>query len=213
MTNSVFNGNRTPHIERIETLKIKFQFLITVVCSFILGVLLFGACSDSFSLQAQKAVDTHFSNLFFGVFGIKDIFLTITVYTLPYILAIIIITVLSFSVFNYIASDIILLTCGIKIGYSITLLFNCVYSDAASENIDLLDFLLFAIARLLLLALITCYAYRASLFSYNVSFKYKNGRHYLAPLSLLSYVSVMAAYIGALIVTNGMYCAIAFVLK
>ena len=212
MTRRIFN-ERSIYNERTEKLKIIFQFLTTAIISFVLGSLLLGACSDSFEAFAQNKLNAHLSCLFYGIGDFKDAFMTIVMYTLPYIFSVIVIAFLSFSVLSNLASDIVILSCGIKIGFSITLFLNCLTYGSDLQNVNLLKFLIFAVFRVFILALIIWYAYKAALFSKNISCRNSSGRFYLEPSRILSFMAITMTNIGALIFINGVYCAIAFVLK
>ena len=213
MVRNILKQSNIIHKESIERIKILFQFLATLLFAFIFGALLCGACSDTFLSSAQTVITTHFNSLFFGAIRLQDVFSTIITYSLPYIFAIITIAVLSFSVLNYLVSDIVLLICGVKVGFSITLLLNNAFSVHSIQGVSVLSFIIFSTFRILILVLVVCFAYRASLFSRNISFKNNNGRYYLEPLKILSFLVITAAYIGTIVFTNGVYCAIAFVLK
>ena len=213
MVRNILNQSNIIHKESVERLKILFQFLVTLLFAFISGAILCGACSDTFHSSSQIVITKHFNSLFLGAISLQDVFLTIITYSLPYIFSIITIAVLSFSVFNYLVSDIVLLICGIKVGFSITLLLNNVFLDQSVQGVSVLSFLMFSMFRILILVLVVCFAYRASLFSRNISFRNNNGRYYLEPLKILSFAVITAAHIGALVFINGVYCAIAFVLK
>ena len=213
MVRNILNPSNIIHKESIEQIKILFQFLVTLLFAFISGALLCGACSDAFISSSQTVITTHFNSLFFGAIRLHDVFSTIITYSLPYIFVMIAIAVLSFSVFNYLVSDIVLLICGVKVGFSITLLLNNIFFGQSIQGVSVLSFLMFSMFRILILVLVVCFAYRASLFSRNISFRNNNGRYYLEPLKILSFAVITAAHIGALVFTNGVYCAIAFVLK
>ena len=213
MIKNIIKPSTIFHKESIERIKILFQFLVTLLFAFVSGALLCGACSDTLVVSSQIAINAHFNSMFSGAVSFQDVFSTVVAYTLPYIFAIIAIAVLSFSVFNYLVSDVVLLICGVKVGFSITLLLSSVSSSQNIKAVTFLSILMFSIFRILILVLVVCFAYRASLFSRNISLKNNNGRYYLEPLKILSFSVITAAHIGALVFTNGIYCAIAFVLK
>lgn len=198
---------------RIERLKIIFQFAVTIVCSFIMGLLLIRMLPEQFYSNSVLRVSTHFETVFINCEGLYDYVLCILKYSLSDIICIVALFLVSFFTFNYVASDIVLIYNGIKIGSTLSFLWAFIANTALSYNLGVLRYVVVVVFKLALLILIFDYSCRSALYSHKLKVVSATGRPSVKMRALVPFVVNTIAYIGSLIIFNGIYCFLIYALK
>lgn len=204
---------KTARNERLEQFKILFQFVLMSVCSLVIGAFLSNIFSEQYYTVAQSVVSTHFEKLFLGYSDLLECMRAVIRYSSFDIICILAVFAVSFAVFNYAATDIILVVCGIKTGFSIAFLSEYVSNEALAYNLGVLRFTVYAVFKAALLLLLFTYSYRAAVYSISLNRTTANGRWAVTFKKLLPFLALTLAYIGAVIITNGAYCWIIYMLK
>lgn len=197
----------------VERAKIGFQFVLMTVCSFLMGALLISFLSVEFYSQSVLRVSTHFETVFINCSDVKDYIFSILLYALGDIISIAVVFVVSFAVFNYTVSDIVLIYNGIKVGFAVFFLYSFVSNTSIAYNIGVLRYIIFVFFKAVLLLLILDYSYRSAVYSAKFKSVNKAGRPDIKPKVLFPFMLNTLTYIGAVIILNGLYCWLMYVLK
>ena len=201
------------HAERLEQIKILFQFLLMIFSSVIIGAILTKLCSERYYIIAQNPVSTHFEKLFLEKKGILEVLRSIAIYSSWDMLCVLVVFFTSFSAFNYVATDILLVASGIKTGFSITFLSKYLSAPILSYNLSVLKFSVFVFFKIILLFLLFSYSYNAAIYSLSMRYTSPNGRLKIVFPKLFTFLGVTLAYIGSIMITNSAYCWILYLLK
>ena len=197
----------------IERAKIGFQFILMTVCSFTIGALFISFLSEEFFAQSALKLSTHFETVFINCSSIREYLFSVLLYALSDIISIAIIFVVSFAVFNYIASDIVLIYNGIKTGFTVFFLYSFVSNVALTYNIGVLRYWVFAFFKAVILLLILDYSYRSAVYSAKFKIFNNTGRPEITPKVLFSFILKTLTYMGAVIILNALYCWLIYILK
>lgn len=197
----------------IERAKIGFQFILMTVCSFLMGALLISFLSEEFYAKSVLRVSTHFETVFINCSELREYIFSVLLYALSDIISIAVVFVVSFAVFNYIASDIVLIYNGIKTGFTVFFLYSFVSNASLAYNIGSLRYLIFVFFKAVILLLILDYSYRSAV--YSAKFKTFNnmGRPNINPKVLFPFILNTLTYIGSVIILNALYCWLMYILK
>ncbi len=201
------------HYERLEKQKIVFQFTLTLLSALLIGAILTKAYPSEFLSFAEARISSHFEKLFLNVSAFDDILSLILRYSLDDIVAILIVFAVSFFMFNYTATDIVLVFCGIKYGFTAALLSKFISGQELSYILGFPRYLVFVTLKFAILALIFCYSCKAA--SCSISMRQKNaiGRFTLSTEKLFYLIAITLVYIGSAITVNGVYCWLIYILK
>ena len=205
------NVNSDP--QKLERVKILFQFLLMLICSAIIGYGIAKNISEDFYQSSMLGVSAHFETVFLNCNIFYDYLKTVLIYAVSDILSILIIFVISFSAFNYIVSDILLIYNGLRMGFSISFLSVFVSNALFGYNIGVLRYTAFVFFKAVALTLIFDYAYRAAVYSLKFKIITPNGRPNVKIKVLFPFVVYTLTYIGSVIIINGAYCWLIYFLK
>jgi hypothetical protein len=200
-------------MDKLEQAKIIFQFILMVLCSLIIGAMLSSICSEEYYISSQFQISAHFEKMFLGISELPDALLEILRYSLTDIVVILLVFLVSFSIVNYVATDILLIVCGIRCGFLITFLSGYLNDTPFIYNTDILDFSIFTFFKLSVLLLVLCYSYHAAICASYMKYKNENGRVSVYFSKFISFVAITVAYVGALIIINAAYCLLIYILK
>jgi hypothetical protein len=193
--------------------KILFQFLLMVLCSATIGWMLVNTLSEASYHNSEFRISSHFETVFINCKILYDYIKAILLYSLSDILSLLIIFVASFSVFNYIVSDLLLVYNGMRIGFSLPFLYAFISDPVFVYNIGLLKYIVFVFFKVGILILILDYAYRAAVYSQKLKITAPNGRPNIKIKVLFPFIIYTFTYIGSLIIINGAYCWLIYFLK
>ncbi len=209
----VFFDRKAKVLSKIERKKIAFQFILTSVCSALLGLLLVRALSESVYFDNILLVSTHFEKIFIDCKGFYDYFFCILSYALSDIICVLIVFAVSFAVFNYVVSDFVLIYSGVRFGLIISFLYSFVSNAGYTYNIGWVRYLVFIFFKAAVFILLLDYSYRAAVYSVNLKKISAAGRPNLKFKVLLPFLVNTFARIGGVIILNGLYCALIYFLK
>ncbi len=208
-----FSSNFRTDQERLERIKILFQFILMLVCSVIIGWLVVNSLTETFYQNSVLGVSTHFETVFINCKTFYDYIKEILLYALSDILSVFVIFVVSFSAFNYLVCDLLLVYNGLRIGTSVSFLSAFISNSIFAYNIGLLRFVVFVFFKAVVLMLMLDYAYRAALYSQKLKLTAPNGRPNVKVKVLLPFIVYTLTYIGSVIIINGVYCWLIYLLK
>jgi len=197
----------------IERAKIGFQFILMTVCSFIMGALIISFLNEEFYGKSVLRVSTHFETVFINCSEAREYIFSILLYALSDIISVAAIFIVSFAVFNYVASDIVLIYNGIKSGFAVFFLYPFVSNASLAYNIGFLRYLIFVFFKTIILLLILDYSYRSGVYSVKLKTFNNTGRSDIKPRVLFPFVLNTLTYIGAVIILNALYCWLMYILK
>lgn len=209
----VFRSDSNGNSLKLENIKILFQFLLMLICSLTIGGVLIKSLPETFYQSLIVRVSAHFETVFINCDGIYDHIKTILLYALSDILSVAIIFVVSFSAFNYVLSDFLLVYNGIRTGASVCFLYMFISNPVFVYNIGLLRYIVFLFFKAVILILIFDYAYRAAVYSRKLKITTPSGRPNIKIKVFFPFVMYTLTYIGSLIIINGAYCWLIYFLK
>lgn len=208
---SFFKASASKESLKLERAKIAFQFLLMTVCSLIMGILISGGLSDSFYSDAVTGISAHFENAFLNCHTFYDKVLHVVLYSLSDLICLTIIFCVSFAVFNYVVSDFVLIYNGIKFGFLTSFLSKYLFGRVASYNINTVEFFTVVFFKVTTLILILDYAYRAAVYSIGLKETKFNGRPSVKLRVLFPFCINTLAYMGSIIILNGLYCWLIYI--
>ena len=204
------SGSRAMKLERV---KIAFQFLLMTVCSLIIGFLISGALSDGFYEKSVLGVSSHFETLFIDCSEPYDYISCIALYSVYDIICIAVVFFVSFAAFNYVATDFVLIYNGTRFGLAVSFLSAFIDSQRYSYGIGIIRYIVFIFFKTAILILLFGYSYRAAILSGELRRMGANGRIVINPKTLLYFLLYTFANIGSVLLLNGLYCWLIYILK
>lgn len=208
-----FGSNLRGNPQRLERIKILFQFLLMLVCSFAIGWMLANSVSEAFYQNSVLGISAHFETVFINCNTFYDYIKAILLYALSDILSVFIIFIVSFSAFNYVISDFLLVYNGIRVGFSVSFLSSFISDPIFAYNVGLLRYIVFAFFKAVILLLILDYSYRAAVYSQKLKITSPNGRPNIKIKVFLPFIVYTLTYVGSVIIINGVYCWLIYFLK
>lgn len=208
-----FGSNFRGDPQKLERIKILFQFVLMLICSIIIGLMLVNSLSETFYQNSMLGISAHFETVFINCKTFYDYIKAILLCALSDILSLLIIFVVSFSAFNYAVSDILLVYNGLRIGFSVSFLSAFISNSLFAYNIGRLRFVVFVFFKAVILLLILDYAYRAAVYSRKLKLTTPSGRPNIKIKVLLPFTVYTLTYIGSVIIINGVYCWLIYFLK
>ena len=196
-----------------ERFKIVLQFALTVLCSFVIGLLLIRILPEQFYSASILKVSTHFETVFINCEIPYDYIRCILKYSLPDIICIITLFGVSFFTFNYVATNLVLIYNGARSGGVSAFLWAFISSATLSYGIGVLRYTVFVVFKMLLLALIFDYSCRSALYSHKLKEVSDAGRPNVKARVLLPFILHLLTYLGSAIILNGIYCFLIYALK
>ncbi len=212
-TNLYFGSARNRELIRIEKLKIAFQFLLMTVCSLIIGILISRALSADFYENSVLGVSSHFETIFINCSVAYDYILCIAAYSVYDLVCIIGIFLVSFAAFNYVATDMILVYCGLRFGLSVSFLSAFIKNASFAYSIGIIRYIVFIFFKIAVLLLILNYAYIAAVSSISLRRTASNGRMVISSGALLRFMVYTIACAGSVLILSGLYCWLIYLLK
>ena len=199
--------------EKLEKVKISVLFSFILLLSSICGILIANYISSELYANSVFNISTHFETAFLKASGVIDAVKIIAIYSLPDILSVLIIFAASFSVFNYIITDIALVYNGIGFGISSAFLINFSKKSGLPYTLGHARLWLFIMIDVAILSVLLYYSYQSALSS--VSFRYtdKNGRPSIKTKDILTFALKTAACVGGIFILKSLYCFLLYILK
>ena len=198
---------------RMERVKIIFQFALMTACSFVIGILLIRMLPQSFYSDSVLKVSTHFETLFINCGSFYDYIRCILKYSLSDIICIAALFCVSFAAFNYVASDVVLIYNGIRTGSAVSFLWAFISSAELAYKLGVLRYVVFVVFKSILLLLVFDYSCRAAIHSRKLKSLSPAGRPNVKPRALFPFIVNTLTYVGSVIILNGIYCFLIYVLK
>ena len=198
--------------QRLERIKILSLFSSVLLISCILGAIMANYISSSSYANYMFLISTHFETAFLDSSGFVDCARIVTRYALPDIISVLAVFAASFSICNYLITNVVLIYNGLKIGLSIAFLaqFN---ANNGLYTVGNTKVIIFALIEFITLLLILYYSYRSALSSVALRRTDQSGRPNLKTKDFLQFASKTLACIGGVLILNALYCAFIYILK
>ena len=162
--------------ERAERIKILFQYGFMLLGGFFIGALLPSFFSQDTQMKLADTVAQHFSLPFANCQGwLHRLSLVSYASAMDWIL-IGISFLFSFSVLNYLISDIVLSYIGFRFGLCISILCRLIGAECNSFVFHRSHLLSFGVFKLLIVVCLFLYSYRLTSYSYEIKQTFRNGR-------------------------------------
>ena len=200
-------------LEKLERLKIGFQFLFVLVFSSTVGIILARSVSDNFYANWVFRISTHFETVFINCTSLFDYVLAVCRYSLFDLVSVIIVFAVSFSVLNYILTDIVLLYSGVKFGVSVAFLVEFLKRSSSVYSVGRVRLFIFILFEFAFLALLFAYSYATARSSARLREVSSVGRPNLNATEVLKFSAKALAYVGAVLILNFLYCFLLYVSK
>ncbi len=212
-TCSYIGFSKKRELIRIERLKIVFQFLLMTVFSFVVGCLIASSLSADFYESSVVGVSSHFEKLFINCATVYDHAKCVLIYSFGDVLCIAMIFLVSFSAFNYIATDLVLIYCGIRCGLSICFLSAFIGGADYLYSIGIIRYIVFVFFKTAIMLLLLCYAYTAAVSSSALRRTVPNGRIVISPQAAAKFLLYTLACMGSVLMLSGLSCWFMYLLK
>ncbi len=199
--------------EKLEKMKISFLFSALLLLSTVCGILITNYISEELYPNSLFRVSTHFETAFLKSAGLIDSAKIIAIYSLPDIISFLIIFAASFSIVNYLISDIIIIYSGIRFGVSVAFLINFANKSSFSYSVGNVRLWLFILTNLMMLSTLLYYAYQAAISSVSFRRTDPNGRPNIKTKDFITFALKSAACIGIVFMLNTLYCFFIYMLK
>ena len=213
----VFSYHKPPlkhiDIKKVERLKICFQFLFVLVLSCASGVILSKSISDSFYANWMFRVSTHFETIFIKCSDVFERAIAICVYSLSDILSVFLIFAVSFFVFNYTLTNVVLFYNGIKFGVSVSFLIEFFKRSETIYSIGISRLILFLSFEFVFLVVLFLYSCKMALSSSKLRGVTTLGRPNIKPKEFFLSTVKTLAYIGVILILNSSYCFLLYFSK
>lgn len=195
----------------LEKMKIAFQFLLMVLCSSIIGGIVSKSLSRDFYLASPGMISKHFDGIFLNCYDFLDFASYILNYAAIDIISFLVIFAVSFAVFNYVATDFVLLFGGFNFGLSVIFLSEFANSAELGYSIGYLRYFIFVFFKLLVLVFLFDYSFKAAKISITLKKTGPIGRPRVKLKVLFPFIVQTLTYLGAVIIINGLYCFFIFI--
>lgn len=199
-------------VARIEKIKIMLQYIIMIVCSVVLGWVTVKLLPDSFLSSVADGIPRHFGSLFENCESFRDGLLCVISYSRLDLLAVSMIAISVFTVFNCLISDFVLVFRGFCFGFCCSYL--TYFPSVASEHgVGIFRFLIYSFFKIVIASLLLLYSYRSSLYAMGMKKYTPVGRTVIDKRLLMSFILFTVAMLGAVMIVQGIYCLTIFLLK
>lgn len=198
---------------QIERMKILIQFLIMLLASLLAGGIFTEFLGAEALLTLSQRVSTHFVAPFAGCMGLGDAVGAVVRYSAAELICVVVTFVFSFSVLNYLTSDLILVYRGFTFGFSACLLYRMLMMEHMGYQPGWLRFFIFVGAKGCILLGFFLYSWRAALHSYELKRLNDAGRAIWNTRVMGALILGTLAFCGLILFFNGFYCLLIFVLS
>jgi len=150
---------------KIEKYKVLFQYVFICLISLLFGIFFANIIGMGSLLNFEEQIRAHFFSTISEDEPFANMIISVINYSLNDIICIISAFLFTFSIFNYLASDIILVYEGLNIGFSCTVLYKCC---SIFNMISDLYFVYYTLFKLVLLIFIIAFLYGLSVYSFKL---------------------------------------------
>ena len=213
--NKTYGSSASARIDpqKLEKMKISFLFSFVLLISALLGMLVVNYISTEIYANSLFRLSNHFETVFLRCSDFVGYAKIIAQYSLYDIIALLIIFASSFSMLNYLLTDIVLFYSGIKFGISVAFLINFSKLSDLSYSIGNTRLALFVFAELAIIAIVLYYSCYSAMSSLNFRRTDTSGRPNIKTSDLISFAVKTAACVGATLILNTLYCFLLYILK
>ena len=197
----------------LEKMKISFLFSSVLIVSALLGILIANYTSASIYPNSVFLLSNHFETAFLRCTDFFGCVKTIALYSLSDIILLLIIFAVSFSMLNYLLTNIVLFLGGMKFGISVAFLLSFTRMSNLPYSIGNIRIFVFIASELLILALLLYYAYSAAISALGFRGTNVSGRPDVKTRDFLIFFVKTAACVGAIVILNAIYCLLLYILK
>lgn len=198
-----FSKNADP--QRTERFKILFQYLLVLIGSVIAGALFTFFFTENLLTQLGSNIQTHFQTIFENCNSIPQAIRLVVRYAFPELICVLLSFLFTFSMLNYLISDLILVYEGFTSGCSVFLLFRL--------NTGMLwEEILFGITRFGILVCFSVALYRMALYSSQLKRFTETGRPMIHPRTVLRLILCTAIFGTLILLFDLLYCLLIYLL-
>lgn len=197
----------------LEKMKISFLFSSVLIVSTLLGIFIANYASASIYPNSVFLLSNHFETAFLRCTDFLGCVKIIALYSLSDIVLLLIIFAVSFSMLNYLLTDIVLFLAGVKFGISVAFLLSFARMSNLPYSVGNIRIFLFIASELLILALLLYYSYSAAISALSFRETNASGRPDVKARDFLLFSLKTAACVGAILILNAIYCFLLYVLK
>ena len=197
----------------LEKMKISFLFSSVLIVSTLLGIFIANYTSASTYPNSVFLLSNHFETAFLRCTDFLGCVKTIALYSLSDIRLLLIIFAVSFSILNYLLTDIVLFLAGVKFGISVAFLLTFSRISNLPYSIGSIRIFIFIASELLILALLLYYSYSAAISALSFRGTNVSGRPNIKVRDFMFFSVKTAACVGAILILNAIYCFLLYVLK
>ena len=197
----------------LEKMKISFLFSSVLIVSTLLGIFIANYVSASIYPNSVFLLSNHFETAFLRCTDFLGCVKIIALYSLSDIILLLIIFAVSFSILNYLLTDIVLFLAGVKFGISVAFLLTFSRISNLPYSIGSIRIFIFIASELLILALLLYYSYSAAISALSFRGTNVSGRPNIKVRDFMFFSVKTAACVGAILILNAIYCFLLYVLK
>lgn len=199
--------------QRLEKIKISFLFSAVLLISSFLGMIVANYISADLYANSVFRISNHFETAFLRCSDLLGYIKIIALSSLSDIIAFFVIFAVSFSILNYVITDVVLFYCGVKFGISVAFLVGFSRLQNSPYRLGGIRLSLFVLTELILLVLILCYSCYAATASLRFKQTASSGRPNIKTGDLILFSVKTVACVGAVIILNALYCFSLYILK
>ncbi len=210
-----FFDRKAPDIVTKEKIKITFQYVLMLISSAVIGIIFLKILPDGYINESVFGISKHFDLIFSECDVFPDALRCILSYSTYDLVITAIIALSSFTVFNYIVSDICIICTGFKFGFSVSFLAAFI-SGGVTETVyrlGIMRYLIFVSFKAIIASLLIWFAYRISVISFGLKKYTSVGRTVLKPDNLVKLFLYYISFSGLILILNGMYCLFIYLVK
>ena len=192
---------------RLESAKILFQYLLMILASSVCGAAMNQMLSDAFINDQLSGVILHFEGMFLGCDGLLSYLRCLLRYSMLDLISLAGLFACSFSIFNYVISDLILVFNGFRLGFCGVFLTHFLKGQGV-YSLTYGTFFMFWIFRLSVVFLLLRFAFRGALWARKMKSYLPGGRKALRGRVLISFVSSLLFTACSILMLNTLYCVL-----
>ena len=211
----IYGSSVKNHIspQKLEKMKIAFLFSSVSIISAIFGGLVANYISTEIYTSSLFLISNHFETAFLECSDFMEYANIIARYSLSDIISLLIIFAVSFSMLNYLVTDIVIFYSGMKFGVSVVFLGGFSRASDLPYTVGKIRLFVFVVIELAILLLMLYYAYHAAMSSVSFRRTDASGRPNIKTRDILLFLLKTAACIGAMLILNTVYCCLLYILK
>ncbi len=192
-----------------EIYRILLQFALIALISLLLGICFSRVIGNGLVLSFGEQIKIHFFSEVKKDELLKSIAIFALYYSIADLLCISAAFLSTFSVFNYLVSNIILFYKGFSAGLSLSVLYKCVFNY---EITDTRCFTVFTVFKIIMLTFMTLFLYGITLHSFDLKTFLPNNRFVLNLKAFLFIAMYTVAGCCTALILNGAYCFVILML-